>query len=465
MEVKNSFVKKVEKTIQHYKMLQRGDKVLVAVSGGPDSVALLHTLNLLKDKFEIKLIVGHINHQLRAEESDKDEKFVKALSEKLNLKFFSKSIEVRKTAEKKKMSIEDCARQMRYSALESIANKIKADKIALGHNLDDQAETILLRLIRGSGPLGLCGIPAIRGKLIRPLIQTKREEIENFLKDNLWEWRVDWSNFNMDYLRNRVRLKLLSLIKKEFNPNIVEVLARTAQLLTEEKDYLTNQIEKAFRNAVSSQSNEKIVLDLKKMIVYDIYLKTNVIRLAFNRLSGDSDFPSFSIVQRAIGLLEERKAGKRVELDKNIWAEVSSDALIIYKSRKPAKAHWVKLPGKLEIDKLKLKSEVIPRPKLPRKIKSNSPWVAYLDWDKLSSPFGLRHRKNKDWFIPLGLKGSKTLADFLIDLKVPRMERDDIFLLTSKNRIAWVVGQRIDDRFKIDSNTKEVLKIEAFLEN
>jgi tRNA(Ile)-lysidine synthase len=465
MEVKDSFVKKVEKTIQHYRMLREGDKVLVAVSGGPDSVALLHALNLLKDKFKIKLIVGHINHQLRASESDKDEEFVKALSEKLNLRFLSKSIEVRKTAQKKKMSIEDCARILRYSALESVANKMKADKVGLGHNLNDQAETILLRLIRGSGPLGLCGIPAIRGKFIRPLIQTKREEIESFLKENLWEWRVDWSNFNMDYLRNRVRLKLLSLIKKDFNPNIVEVLARTAQLLTEEKDYLTGQIEKAFRDAVSSQSDEKIVLDLKKLIGYDIYLKTNVIRLAFNRLSGGMDFPSFSIVQRAIHLLEERKAGKRVELGKNIWVEVSSDALIVYESKKPAKAHSVKLPGKLEIDNLKLKSEVIQRPKLPKKIKSNSPWIAYLDWDKLSSPFGLRHRKNKDWFMPLGLGGSKTLADFLIDLKVPRMERDEIFLLTSKNRIAWVIGQRIDDRFKVNSNTKEVLKIEAFLEN
>lgn len=465
MEVKNSFVKKVEKTIQQYKMLQEGDKVLVAVSGGPDSVALLYTLNLLKDKFKIKLIVGHINHKLRAEESDKDEEFVRALSEKLSLRFLSKAIEVRKTAQKKKMSIEDCARQIRYSALESIANRNKATKVALGHNLDDQAETILIRLIRGSGPLGLCGIPAVRGKFIRPLIQTKREEIDSFLKDNLWEWRVDWSNFNMDYLRNRVRLKLLSLIKKEFNPNIVEVLARTAQLLSEEKDYLTNQIEKAFRDAVSSQNSEKIVLDLKKMIGYDIYLKTNIIRLAFSRLSGDLDFPSFSIVQRAIHLLEERKVGKRVELDKNIWVEVSSDALIIYKSRKPAKAHSIRLPGKLKIDNLKLKSEVIPRSKLPKKIKSDSPWVAYLDWDKLSSPFGLRHRRNKDWFIPLGLKGSKTLADFLIDLKVPRMERDEIFLLTSKNRIAWVVGHRIDDRLKVDSNTKEVLKIEASLKD
>jgi tRNA(Ile)-lysidine synthase len=154
-----------------------------------------------------------------------------------------------------------------------------------------------------------------------------------------------------------------------------------------------------------------------------------------------------------------------VELGKNIWVEVSSDALMVYKLKKQVKAHSIKLPGKLEIDNLKLKSEVIQRPKLPKKIKSNSPWIAYLDWDKLSSPFGLRHRKNKDWFMPLGLGGSKTLADFLIDLKVPRMERDEIFLLTSKNKIAWVIGQRIDDRFKVNSNTKEVLKIEGFLKN
>jgi len=434
---------------------------LVAVSGGPDSVALLHSLNLLKDKLGIEIVVGHVNHQLRKEESDKDQEFVKNLSEKLNLKFLSKSVDVQKTAEKGKMSIEECARKMRYAALESMAKKVKAGIVAIGHTSDDQAETVLMRLIRGSGPSGLCGIPPRREKFIRPLIDIKREEIESFLKENLLEYRTDWSNFNMDYLRNRVRLKLLSLIKNEFNPNIVEVLSRTAQLLGSQRDFLLREIDKSFEKAALSQEDDKIVLDLKRLIGYDIYLKTNIVRLAFHSLSQDLNSPSFCKVQRVLDLLSDRKAGKKAELDRCIWAEISAGNLVIYKSGKPPKPHLVQLPGEMQIENLRLKSEIIARERLPSKIKSDSQWIAYLDWDRMAGPFGLRHRKKKDRFVPLGLSGSKTLGDFLTDLKVPRMERDEIFLLTSKHRIAWVIGHRIDDRFKITSRTKRVLKIEA----
>ena len=461
MKDDNLLTEKIEKTIARYNMLAKGDRVLVAVSGGPDSIALLHNLNLLKDKLNIKLFVGHINHQLRKEESDQDQEFVKNLSEKLNLKFLCKSIDVQKAAQKNKLSIEECARKMRYIALESMAKKVKADKIAIGHTSDDQAETVLMRLIRGSGPSGLCGIPAIRGKFIRPLLDTKREEIESFLKENLLEYRVDWSNFKMDYLRNRIRLKLLALIKNEFNPNIVDSLSRTAQLLSFQRDFLQKEIERSFEKASLSRRGDKIVLDLKRMIGYDIYLRTNIVRLAFCHISQDLNPPSFHRIQRVLELLTSGKAGKKAELDRYIWAEISEGNLAIYKSKKPAKPHLVELPGEIQIENLKLKSEIIAREKLPLKIKSNSQNIAYLDWDKLAGPFGIRHRKDKDRFIPLGLEGSKSLADFLTDLKIPRMEREEIFLLTSKNRIAWVIGYRIDDRFKITLQTKKVLKIKA----
>ncbi len=462
MKMDNPIREKIEETIWRYQMLARGERVLVAVSGGPDSVALLHILNLLKGKLGIELVVGHINHQLRARESDEDEEFVRNMCAKLNLKFLSRSVDVSKNAERKKLSIEDCARQMRYHALEVMASKAKANKIATGHTSDDQAETVLMRLIRGAGPLGLCGIPAVRGQFIRPLIDLEREEIENFLKENLLEWRVDWSNFKMDYLRNRVRLKLLSLIKREFNSNIVEVLSRTAQLLSWQKEFLGKEIEKSFKRATSSQGRDKIVLDLKKMIAYDIYLRTNIVRYAFSSLGGSPNPPSFSTIQQVLDLVAKRKLGKKVKLGKGIWVEVCAHSLTIYKKKKkPSKPCGAKLPGDMEARNLKLKSEVIAREKLPAKIKSYDQWVAYLDWERLIPPFVLRHRRNKDRFMPLGLLGSKSLADFLMDAKVPKMARDEIFLLTSKNRIAWVIGHRIDDRFKVTSQTKEVLKIQA----
>ncbi len=479
------FLKKFKQTIARYDLLGKGDRVLVAVSGGPDSVALLYALLEIKNEFNLDICVAHLNHKLRGRESDEDQKFVKHLAQKLDLKFFSKSIDVKKEARKTKLSLEEAARLVRYQYLENLADKIKADKIAIGHQADDQAETFLMRLLRGAGGVGLSGIPPKRGKIIRPLIEIKREEIEKFLKEKRQSYRTDSSNLLPNYFRNKIRLLLLPQIKKNFSPRIVDILIRTSDIISLQQQYIEKKCEEILRLICKTKKmvrlpsaplrtsrlpqKDKIVLDLKKFINYDISLKREMIRLCVKELNRDSTDLSFDSIERALDLIQRKKSGRKVKLTGNMWAEVSGENLAIYIEKKKQHAYPIKgcirisLPGEKYLRNLgmRIKSEIFSRSSLPEEIKSKGEEVAFLDWEKLKEPFSLRSRRPKDKFRPLGMQGTKSVADFLIDRKVPRYERDEVMLLTTRGKIAWIVGHRISDEFKVTDKTKKVLKIEV----
>ena len=481
------FLKKFKQTIARYDLLGKGERVLVAVSGGPDSVALLYALLEIKDEFNLGLCVAHLNHKLRGRESDEDQKFVRNLAHKLNLKFFSKSIDVQKEAKKRKLSLEEAARLVRYSYLENLANRIKADKIAVGHQADDQAETFLMRLFRGAGGLGLSGIPPKRGKIIRPLIETKRDEIERFLKEKGVLYRTDSSNLLPNYFRNKIRLSLLPLLKKKFNPKIVEVLNRASNIISLQQQYIEKKCEEilplicksrkmvrlpsASLRTSRSPQKDKIILDLKRFMDYDICLKREIIRLCVKEIDRDrfglltTSFtdPSFDSIERALNLIQRKRSGRRVKLTKNIWAEVSGENLAIYREKKKQYNYPISPPGERNLKSLgmRIRSEIVSRSSLPQKIKSEGEKVAFLDWEKLKGPFRLRSRRPKDKFKPLGMQGTKSIADFLIDTKVPRYERDEVMLLTTQGKIAWIVGYRISDEFKVTDKTKKVLRMEV----
>ncbi|KPK76661.1 MAG: hypothetical protein AMJ89_03810 [candidate division Zixibacteria bacterium SM23_73] len=472
------FLKKFRQTIARYDLLEippaaglgRGDKILVAVSGGPDSVALLYALLEIKDEFNLRLYVAHLNHKLRGRESDQDQKFVKNLASKLNLKFFSKSIDVKKEARKKKLSLEEAARLVRYRYLENLADRIKAQKIAMGHHADDQAETFLMRLLRGAGGSGLSGIPPKRGKIVRPLIEIKKEEIEKFLKQKGLSYRTDSSNLLPNYFRNKIRLLLLPQIKKNFNPKIVDVLNRASNIISLQQQYVEKNCEEILRLVCKSKRKNKIVLDLKRFIHYDISLKREMIRLCVKELVGDrfaslttsSTELSFDSIERTLSLIQKEKSGRKVKLIGNTWAEVSGENLAIYSRKEKQYNYPISFPGKKNLRSLgmNIKSKIVSRPSLPQKIKSKGEEVAFLDWEKLKGQFRLRSRRPKDKFKPLGMQGTKSIADFLIDMKVPRYERDEVMLLTTKGKIAWILGHRIGDEFKVTDKTKKVLRIE-----
>ncbi|MCK4403576.1 MAG: tRNA lysidine(34) synthetase TilS [candidate division Zixibacteria bacterium] len=486
----NKFIEELKRTIYRFGLLKKGDRVVVALSGGPDSVALLHGLLDIQSEFGLKLYVAHLNHKLRGAESDEDERFAKKLAGHLKLKFFSKKIDVKGEAKRKKLGIEESAREIRYRYLENLAVQIKADKIAFGHQADDQAETFLMRLLRGAGGAGLSGIPPKRGKIIRPLIQIRREEIETFLKANQIPYRLDSSNYLTDYFRNKIRLTLLPKIKEEFNPKIVESLNRTADIISLQQEYIKKKCEQILQDIGIKRKN-KMILDLKEFAAYDICLQREMIRFSIKQLQGDLNqlvrrIPrlrrgSFESVDRALNLIHRKKSGKKVKLVAKIWLEVSGNELAFYREEKKKYNYPLTLPGEvnlsagqLSVDSnetqmrsigkdwgIKINGEIHKGKLLSQNLIPQNQNTAFLDWEKLKKPFRLRSRRRGDKFKPLGMKGTKSLADFLIDAKVPRHLRDEVPILTSKGKIVWVVGYRISDEFKVNQKTKKVLKLEA----
>lgn len=461
---KVDFIEKVKGTIRRFGLLTKGHTVLVALSGGPDSVALLHALVAVKSEFGLKLCAAHLNHKLRGRESDQDETFAGDLASGLKVRFFSKRIDVRSEAKRRKLSIEEAARELRYRYLEKVAQQVKADRIALGHQADDQAETFLMRLIRGAGSAGLSGIPPRRGKIIRPLIQIRRAEIEEFLEANGFPCRLDSSNYSPDYLRNRIRLSLLPRIEEEFNPKIVETLNRTADILSLQQQYIRNASERFLDTICTTRSNS-VTLDTGALADLDKCLQREMVRLCIKRLKGDLKQLTFEPVDRALELVHQRKSGRRVQLVDTIWAEVSGGKFVVYRRGKRGYSYPLQLPGEVNLrDRgMKIKAEILEAESLSDNLASRNPNVALLDWGKLKEPYSLRNRRRGDRFAPLGMKGTKSLADFLIDAKVPRYLRDEVPVLTAGDEIIWVVGHRISERHKVTGKTRKVIRLRAAL--
>ena len=276
---------KVIETIKKYKLIEAGDKIVLGVSGGPDSISMLNILNEIKDEFDFKIYVAHINHLIREEAID-DEKFVENYCKKNDISFFCKRAEVQKIAETQKIGTEEAGRNVRYEFFEEVCSKVGANKIAIAHNKNDKIETIIMHLLRGSGLSGLKGMQPIRdNKYIRPLIECERNEIEQYCEENKLEPRIDKTNFENEYTRNKIRNIVLPYIKKEFNPNIINTINRLSEVAEEENNYLNKITEDAFNN-VLIEKNKNIALDLKKFNNLELVIKRRVILYTINEILG-----------------------------------------------------------------------------------------------------------------------------------------------------------------------------------
>jgi tRNA(Ile)-lysidine synthase len=306
-------LERVKNTIRRYHLLNKGDLVLVGVSGGPDSVALLYLLNNLKQEFKLKLHIAHLDHGLR-KDSLRDRKFVEELAKKLKIPVTTALINVKELSGRG--SLEEIARNARLGFLFKVARNIKADKIALGHNLDDQAETVLMRIVRGSGLYGLSGILPSRNiggyRIIRPLIGTSRKEIETFLRRKKIKPRIDASNLEDIYFRNRIRNRLLPLLEKDYNKNIREILVNMAETVGCDYDYL----KQAASRFMARQ--RKTSLDLKAFLKLHPAIRRLILRLMIARLKGDMRKLDFSHIKEIEDLLSYRPVDSVVDLPKGI---------------------------------------------------------------------------------------------------------------------------------------------------
>jgi tRNA(Ile)-lysidine synthase len=459
-----AFINKVIPVITKHAMLIKGDTILIGLSGGPDSVCLLHVLTILREKYELSLHALYIDHGLRPGETDREIEFCNRICEKHNTPFMMKSIEVKSYAKTEKLNMQEAARQLRYRTYEETSYKTNAHKIALGHTADDQAETVLMRLFRGSGPTGLAGIPPVRKNIIRPLIEVERKEIESFLDSEGIDFMIDSSNTKKDYVRNRIRLTLIPMLR-EFNPDITGTLSKTAALFRDEERYFEIIVTKTLMKLISRKTETRIELFLTPFEIMDKVVMRRVLRRAIDSTRGLRGI-SFIHIEAITDLIKTGNPGDRLYLPGGIRV-IKGYATLILTSDAPAtlNTYTLTIPGETILKEagvlIKASEADMQEPEVTGHMQGSWTSLGIFDADAVSLPLTARPRKHGDFFYPLGFGKRKKLQDFFVDQKVPRDERNKIPLILSGDDIIWVVGYRADDRFKVTEKTKRVVKLEV----
>lgn len=315
---------KILNTIKEYQLIGPEDVVLVAVSGGPDSMCLLNSLLSLKDELKIKEIaVAHVNHMIR-KEAEEETKYVKEFCENKGIRFFVKYVDIPKISKKEKIGEEEAGRKERYNFFEEISEQINANKIAIAHNYNDNAETILMHLMRGSGLQGLVGIKPKLGNYIRPIIQCRRDEIEQYCREQNLNPKFDKSNENNLYTRNKIRNKLIPYLQEEFNPNIIETLNRLSNLVSQEEDYIEKEIQRNYKNILIKKEENKISISSKGLIQLDKYISSRIILSIIKELFGNTKGVESIHIDDILKLCENNIGNKYLTPNKNIKVFIKS---------------------------------------------------------------------------------------------------------------------------------------------
>ena len=424
--------------IQH--QLLSGEKpVVVGISGGADSVALLHILVSLG----YKCIAAHCNFNLRGDESFRDEQFTIDFTKRLQVPLCKISFETNKYAQENRLSVEMAARELRYRWFEELLNTYDADAVAVAHHRDDSVETLLINLTRGSGLTGLTGIKPKNGNVVRPLLCVSREDIYAYIENNGLEYVTDSSNSSDIYTRNFIRLKVIPLLE-EINPSVKASLARTANHLYDASLIYNHSIEEA--RSVVMQNNRLSISALLSFpapatILYEMLkpygFSRTVCESIFTVLDKDSGKIFYSSTHR---LLKDR-----------------SDLLIDVLSGEDNRAYLINLEDDNVDLPVELKPEIVVI-KEDYQIEKDKKF-AYFDFDKLSFPLVLRHWQEGDWFVPFGMKGKKKVSDYFSDKKFSLFDKEKTWLLCSGQDVIWIVGERTDNRYRIEKTTKRVLKL------
>jgi tRNA(Ile)-lysidine synthase len=458
----------VNRTIDFYHLLEKGDRVIVGVSGGIDSMVLLHVLNTYLQELDLSLVVAHVNHGLRPDESEREAELVQKESERLGVPFEYEKFDVKGFQQAAGLSLQDASRRIRFRFFKTLFQKYHAQKIALGHNADDQVETVLLRLMRGSGLKGLKGMLPIRdGRVIRPLLEVWRTEIESFAMAHSIPSLLDSSNLKKRYLRNRLRLTLIPLIEREYQSNFKAVITRTSTILREENDYLEREAQDIYQKIVREE-NETLSFRFSEYQSLHKAVQWRVLHKALDKIySGEmmeeGEGREIGAIYRK---LQKPSLSFLMELPHGIFIEKRYDKISLGKGRVKAVLPFeVELisPGRTLIEEIG--REVLIEETTSRDIRfgshDESRHIAFLDYKNLQFPLRMRNFRPGDRFQPMGMMGTQKLKKFFIDHKVPRYERLKIPLLISGEMIVWIVGYRISERVKVMEKTEKVLRIEV----
>ncbi len=436
----------VKATIKKNTLLDYGDTVLCAVSGGADSICLLHVMLALKSELNLSVYVANVNHMLRGEESDRDSDFVKSVCKAANIECFYREYDIEKISKERKMGEEECGRICRYEFFEETARNLCNAKIATAHNLNDNAETILFRLIRGSSAHGLSGIAYKRDRVIRPLLDVSRDEIENYLKINGITWCEDSTNKIPVYARNKLRLNVIPQLKEIVN-NAEKRIVTAAKIISDDNEYLSKLTDDALTQCYFNK-----FIDVEAFLSYDISIRRRItakILALWNmkEVSADKieDFICFS----------KKDTGKMFDINHQTYAEKSYNKIYL-RERKRDISNEFTISGEGEYLGKNYKISFEISNKLPEK---NNNQNAVFDADKLLFPMEIRYRKEGDKIIPKGMSGHKKLSDIFIDTKTERNIRDSVPLVVKNGEIIFVCGIRQSELYKSDETTNNYLII------
>ncbi|WFR57184.1 tRNA lysidine(34) synthetase TilS [Anaerocolumna sp. AGMB13025] len=464
-------LKTVQKFIDKHNMIQKGDRIVVGVSGGADSVCLFHVLLGLTPEYDLTLFVVHVNHGIRGTEAEEDEAYVKELCLAHNISCDLIKADVKALAVREGLTEEEAGRKVRYEAFYDCFHKNKCNKIAIAHNRNDNAETILFHLFRGSGIKGLTGIPAVREEIIRPLLDTGREEIEGFLGENGISYQTDKTNLTQDYSRNKIRHQIISFAQEEINKRAIEHIVGASKKLSEIDCYLEKNISSAYDTAVTYlEYNNAYEINIEKLRQEDPVIQKGIIRKSLMGLSNWlKDVEALHI--ELILELAEKQVGKVINLPYGILAARDYHTITLkiapfqYKNKEDSKSlevpGWqpLEIPGEVTIPQtnqilhIKLikykKSMIIPR----------NGCTKWFDYDKIKNTVLIRTRQEGD-YVQIDSAGSrKKIKSLFIDEKIPKEKRDLLPLLADGAHIMWVIGGRISEAYKVNEDTKVILEI------
>ncbi|MFN2340702.1 MAG: tRNA lysidine(34) synthetase TilS [Halanaerobium sp.] len=454
---------KFKEFIINHNLLADCRKLLLAVSGGPDSLAMLELFYKFKRDFEIEIAAAHLDHMFR-EESESEADFVEKFSKKKGIKLFRKQVNLPKIVKRNNLSAEAAARKIRFDFFKEIIGEYNFDLLALAHHRDDQAETVLLNLFRGTGLQGLSGIrPAaeVNGiKVIHPMLKFSKKEILNYCEENNLKPRFDSSNQKNIYSRNIIRNEIFPVVEKKINDKAREVIARSSDLVAAENEFLEKLALKEYKRTLKNKNEKKIVIDFNKFKKINQVLQRRIYRIIYNYLNDSLDDLYLDHIFEIEKLISDCKTGRGVDIASGIRVEISYSNLVFLKKDKLTAGLInkieIKLKKELEIDNERsLISEIVDSSDFS--FSDDQQWAAF-DYDKLNLPLFIRNRKAGDKLIPLGMSGHKKVKDILIDEKTPKYERDQLILVVdAEDNIIWLAPYKIANNYKIIEETDKVL--------
>jgi len=455
--------------IREHNLFSAGDRLVVAVSGGADSVCLLHILMRWRKELGVELHIAHLNHQLRGAESDSDAGYVSDLVSRLDVPATIERRDVAAYRDQKGISLEEAAREVRYSFLAEVARGIGTSKVVVGHTRDDHIETIVMHLLRGAGTTGLCGLQprsvlpygenSGQLEIVRPLLELTRQETLGYCQRYNLAPRSDSSNVSPSFLRNRVRLELLPVLRS-YNPGIDKALLRLADIAGDDVSFIEKQTSLLWKK-LASEEDDIIYLDMSQMVASPRAMQRQIFRRAIKQLRGNLKDVEADHIEAMMDFLS-KPAGKKLCLPDGLTLSTEYGRLVLASAQAsicplpPLKGiSNINIPGETVLPGWRVRADII-----GQVVSDEDGLAASFDLNEVGKELTVRQRRPGDRFQPLGMSQAKKLQDFMVDSRIPRSWRDRVPLICSPEQILWVVGWRIDDRVKVTENTKDVLHLQ-----